>query len=58
MLNGLWQNRYMEVRLPNYIGNRCFSEAMRDGYDGLITQTGIVLQGLGGERVATFHAGK
>ena len=32
-LNALWQNRYMEVMLP--------SEARREGYDDLITQTGI-----------------
>ena len=29
--------------LTDYIGNRCFSEARRDGYDDLITQTDIVL---------------
>ena len=35
-LNALRQNRYKDVLLVT-----CFSEARRDGYDGLITQTGI-----------------
>ena len=42
-LIALWQNWCSEVILTNDIGNRCFSEARRDGYDGLIPQTGIVL---------------
>ena len=32
----------IEIILTNDIVNACFSEARRDGYDGLITQTGIV----------------
>ena len=35
--------RGKEQGLTNYIGNRCFSEARRECYDGLITQTGIFL---------------
>ena len=42
-LKALQQNWYKEVIMTNYIGNGCFSEARRDSYDGLITQTGIFL---------------
>ena len=42
-LNAVRQNQHKEVILTNYIGNGCFSEARRDGDDGLITPTGIVL---------------
>lgn len=41
-LNLLRQNQCKEVILTNYIANRCFSEARREHYNGLITQTDIV----------------
>ena len=45
LLNALLRpNLYKEVISSNDIGNRFFSEARKDGYDGLITQTGNVLQ--------------
>ena len=42
-LNALLQNQYKDVILTNSIGNHLFCEVIRDGYNGLITHTGIAL---------------
>lgn len=42
-LNTLQQICYKEVILTDDISHRCFSEAMKDGCDGWITQTVVVV---------------